>query len=221
VVIHDLFYSLPVSKTVQLTVGPRVNWYRHFDASPYTFFLTGASSFDSIGSTLSNAIDRGSGLVVEWTPSKKWRFAAGYLGENTEFLPSRFGFNTSSNPRFGLFGGTNTTTAEVTFSPSNRVNLRFMYNYSRTQAYNGQVGGAIGEPLPYGYLDAGPGFSIYDPVTGRVANGGLKYATASTFAFNFDWLMAPWIALFGRYGYASTNLNPIDENVNVQAFQVG
>ncbi len=221
VVIHDLFYSFPLNDSMKVTVGPRVNWYRHFDFNRYTFFLTGSSSFDSIGSTQTNAIDRGSGLVFEWNLSKQWRFAAAYLGENTEFLPSQFGFNTSSNPNFGLFGGTNTSTAELTFSPSDKFNLRLLYNYSRIQAYGGQVGGAIGEPIPYGYLDAGPGFSIYNPVTGFVSDGGLKYAYAHTFSVNFDWAITPKFGIFGRYNYATTKLKPIDEHVNTQSFQVG
>lgn len=215
IVIHDLFYSFPVGNSIQVTVGPRVNWYRTFDFNRFTFFLNGAGSFDSIGSTQTNAIDRGSGAVVEWNISKQLRFAVAYLGENTEFLPSQFGLNTSSNPRFGLFGGTNTSTAELTFSPNDKINLRFMYNYSRIQAYGGQVGGAIGEPIPYGYLDAGPGFS-----EGAVG-GGLKFATASTFAVNFDWLITPGFGVFGRYSYGSTNLEPIDEKVRSQSFQVG
>lgn len=221
VIIHDLFYSFPVNDSIKITVGPRVNWYRHFDFNRYTFFLTGASSFDSIGSTQSNAIDRGSGLVVEWNINPQFRFAVGYLGENTEFLPSQFGFNTSSNPQYGLFGGTNTTTAELTFSPTQNINLRFMYNYTRTQAYGGQIGGAIGEPFSYGYLDAGPGFSVYNPLTGNVSDGGLDYSTSHLFAFNFDWAITPGFGIFGRYGYSFSNLQPIDEAVNVQSFQVG
>jgi hypothetical protein len=220
VVIHDLFYSFPLNDSMKVTVGPRVNWYRHFDFNRFTFFLNGASSFDSIGSTQTNAIDRGSGLVFEWNISPMFRFAAAYLGENTEFLPSQFGFNTSSNPNFGLFGGTNTSTAELTFSPSSSFNLRLLYNYSRIQAYGGQVGGAIGEPIPYGYLDAGPGFSSFNG-SPFPSNGGLKYAYANTFSVNFDWTIAPWIGVFGRYNYATTNLKPINKAVSVQSFQVG
>lgn len=221
VVIHDLFYSFPVGENVQITVGPRVNWYRHFDFNRFTFFLTGASSFDAIGSTQTNTIDRGSGAVVVWNINKQFRFAAAYLGENTEFLPSQFGYNTSSNPAFGLFGGTNTTSAELSFSPNENFNLRLGYNYSRLQAYGGQVGGALGEPLPYGYVDAGPGFSTFDPVTGSVSSGGLKYATAHAFTANFDWLLTPGFGVFGRYSYATTNLNPVDGKINTQSFQVG
>ncbi len=215
VVIHDLFYSFPVGEKLQVAVGPRVNWYRYFDFNRFTFFLTGASSFNSIGSTLTNAIDRGSGAVVVWNINKQFRFAAAYLGENTEFLPSQFGYNTSSNPQFGLFGGNNTTSAELTYSPNDKINIRLGYNYSRLQAYGGQLGGALGEPLPYGYVDAGPGFSV------NGGPGGLKYGTAHTLTFNFDWLITPKFGIFGRYGYGATTLNPIDKVVATQAFQVG
>lgn len=210
VVIHDLFYSFPVGEKVTVTVGPRINWYRHFDFNRYTFFLTGASSFDSIGSTLSNAIDRGSGAVIEWNISPKWRFAAAYLGENTEFLPSTIpGLNTSSNPNFGLFGGSYTATAELSFSPTNNINLRVLYNYSRLQAVFGQVGGAVGEPLPYGQVDGGP----FGPP--------LKFATANHLGVSFDWAISNKFGIFGRYGFANTNLKPVDGNVSTQAFQAG
>lgn len=222
VIIHDLFYQFPVNDALKVTVGPRVNWYRHFDFNRFTFFLTGASSFDSIGSTQSNAIDRGSGAVVEWNPTSKLRVAAAYLGENTEFLPSvpGLGFNTSSDPNFGLFGGTNTSTVEVTYSPTSTINLRLLYNYSRLQAVGGQVGNAVGEPLPYGFVDAGPGFSELQP-DGSVSPGGLKYAFAHHVAVNFDWLITPGFGIFGRYGYATTTLKPINKAINVQSFQVG
>lgn len=222
VVIHDLFYTFPLSDKITVTVGPRVNWYRYFDFNRYTFFITGASSFDSIGSTLSNAIDRGSGAVIEWNISPQLRFAAAYLGENTEFLPARFGFNTSSNPQFGLFGGTNTSTAELTFSPTGNINIRALYSYTRQIAYgNGQVGGATGEPIPYGYLDAGPGFSnTIDPVTGQL-NGGLKSATSHHAGVSADWAITPKFGIFGRYGLGWTTLQPIDKLVRTQAFQAG
>jgi Carbohydrate-selective porin, OprB family/S-layer homology domain len=217
VVIHDLFYSFPLGNSVKVTVGPRINWYRHFDFNRFNFIFASGASFDTSNGTQSNAIDRGSGAVVEWNINKMFRLAVGYLGENTEFLPGQFGFNTSSNPGrgLGLFGGTNTSSAELTFSPTNTINLRFQYNYSKIQAYGGQVGGAIGEPIPYGYLDAGPGFSV------NGANGGLKYATANMFGLSADWLITPKVGVFGRYSTATINLEPIDEKVKTQAFQVG
>jgi hypothetical protein len=208
VVIHDLFYSFPLGESVKVTVGPRVNWYRHFDFNRFTFFLTGASSFDSIGSTQTNTLDRGSGAVVEWNINKQLRLAVAYLGENTEFLTSAL-FNSSSNPSQGLFNGTNTTTAELTFSPTDKINLRFLYNRTNFQQVFGTIGGALGEPIPYGYLDGGFG------------GPPLKNSNADTFTFNFDWLITNGFGIFGRYGYGSTHLSPIDKDVNVQSFQVG
>ena len=220
VVIHDLFYSFPVNDSIKVTVGPRINWYRHFDFNRFDFIFNSGASFDTSNGTQSNSIDRGSGAVVEWNINSKFRFAIAYLGENTEFLPSQFGFNTSSNPVSGLFNGTNTSSAELTFSPSSKFNLRLQYNYTRIQAYGGQVGGAIGEPLPYGYLDAGPGFSQENNGF-FVTDGGLSFATAHMFGVNFDWSITPAIGLFGRYSFATTTLHPIDEKVKTQAFQVG
>lgn len=211
VVIRDLFYSFPVSNNVQLTLGPRINWYRFFDFNRFTFFLNGASSFDSSGGTQVNAIDRGSGVVAVWQINKQLRLATAYLGENMEFLPGDVpGLNTSSNPQYGLFGGSNTSTVELTYSPSDKFNLRLGYNYSRLQAVFGQVGGAVGEPLPYGQVDAGPG-----------ATTGLNYATAHTLTVNFDWMLTPRIGMFGRYGYGATTLRPINQVVNTQSLQVG
>ena len=211
VVVRELFYSFPVGENLQFTVGPRVNWFRHFDNNRFTFYLTGASSFNSIGSTLLNSIDRGSGAVVAWEISDRFKLTAGYLGENTEFL-SGPAFNTSSNPSQGLFKPTNTITAELGFAPSKNLNLRFLYNRSNIQAVNGRVGGAIGEPI-YGFIDDGFGGAIED-------------ATADTWNFNFDWLVTRGIGLFGRYTYASTNVKPTtagrpDGEVDVQAIQAG
>ncbi|NHC35787.1 iron uptake porin [Scytonema millei] len=211
VVVRELFYSFPVGKSLQFTVGPRVNWFRHFDNNRFTFYLNGASSYNSIGSTLLNSVDRGSGAVVAWEINDQFKLTTGYLGENTEFL-SGSAFNTSSNPSQGLFKPTNTITAELAFAPSKNLNLRFLYNRSHIQAVNGRVGGAIGEPI-YGFVDDGFGGSIED-------------ATADTLNFNFDWLVTQGIGLFGRYTYASTDIKPTtagrpDGEVDVQAIQAG
>ncbi len=222
VVIRELFYQFPIADTLQLVVGTRVNWYRYFDNNAFTFILTGANSFDSNSSTLLNSIDRGSGGVAIWQPSSQFRLAVGYLGENDEFLSNSIapGFNTSSDPNFGLFGGNYTATAEVTFSPSDRLNLRFLYNRARTQAINGVVGGAISDSTYQGVADDGVS-AVFNPITGEVANGGLDGSMADVFEFNFDWLIARSFGIFGRYTYASTNLNPIDQDINAQAIQAG
>jgi hypothetical protein len=221
VVIQDLAYSFPVTDSVKLTLGPRVNWFSYFDFNSFTNYLTGASSYAAIGSTQSSATFWGSGGVLEWNINPQLTWKASYLGENIPYLSSEFGYNTASNPNFGLFGGTNSTTSELTYSPTNKLNLRFRYNYTRLQGYGGQVGGGNAAPLPYGYLDAGSGSSVYDPNTGTITSGGLDHASAHTFAFNFDWLLNPKLGIFGRYSYGNINLEPIDKTVNVQSWQMG
>lgn len=211
VVIRDFFYSFPVGDTLQVVIGPRINWYRFFDNNRFTFILDGANSFNSNSSTLLNTIDRGSGLALLWQPSKQFALHVAYLGENDEFLPSGL-FNSSSNPSQGLFGGTYTATAELTFSPSDNFNLRLLYNRSRIQQIFGQIGGAIGEPL-YGLADDGFGGPLYS-------------ATADTYEANFDWLITSGFGIFGRYTYGSTHLNPRTPgrpsgDVNAQAVQGG
>ncbi|MFN5726741.1 MAG: carbohydrate porin, partial [Pseudanabaena sp.] len=204
-------------------IGPRLNFYRYFDGNRFTNFLTGATSFNSNGSTLSNAVDRGSGAVVTWTINPQFRLTAAYLGENTEFLSSANpNFNTSSNPNQGLFGGTNTLTAELVYSPSRDANIRFLYTRSNIKTtsitvagttFNDRITGATAEPLPYGVADDGQG-------------GGINNATADTIILNFDWLITKGFGIFGRYSYGSTNISPLNPavqggSVNVNAFQFG
>ncbi len=214
--IRELFYQFPVSNTVRIAVGPRLNFYRHFDANRFTFFPTGATSFQSNGSTLSNAVDRGSGAVITWNVTPQFTFTAGYLAENTEFLNPAAGFNTSSSPARGdgLFGGTNTMTAQLHYLPTRNFNLRLLYTRSNLKPNaNVFVGGSAGEPLPYGFADDGFG-------------GAVRTSTADTFIANFDWLVTKNFGLFGRYSYGVTDINPRNParsggQVRVQAFQAG
>ncbi len=204
IILRELSYSFPVGDTLRFVVGPRINWYRYFDGNSFTFFLTGAGSFNSSGSTLLNTLDRGSGAVALWQPTNQLRLAVAYLGENTEFLPASI-FNSASDPNKGLFGGTNTLTTEITYSPFNTFNLRLLYNRSNLDNVFGTVGGALSEPL-IGIADDGAG-------------GPLDGATADTFNINFDWLVTPGLGVFGRYTYGSTNISP--GSINTQAFQAG
>ena len=220
VVVHEFSYDFPVGNNFRIAIGPQINWYRYFDQNAYTFFLTGASSFNSIGSSLSNAIDRGSGAVISWDISEKFKLNVGYLGESTEFLPSP-PFNTASDPEEGVFGGTNTSTAELTFSPTDTVNARLMYNYthlsSDVNVVGGVIGGVTGEPLQNGLADAGPGRGLdVNP-----DDGGLNDSFSHTLGFNFDWAIADNFGIFARYTYASITLQPIDDTVNVQSIQAG
>ena len=207
VIVREVFYDFPVGD-LNFTIGPAINWYRHFDGNRFTFFGTGANSFNSSGSTQANAIDRGSGAVVQWDIADWLDLRLGYLAENTEFLPGR-----RSATENGLFAGTTTLTGQVGVYPTDDVSLRFLYTRSNIEPNNaGFVGSAISEPI-YGFADDGFG-------------GPLKVATADTFLFNFDWLVTKGFGLFGRYSYGSTDVFPVSDErengtIDAQAFQVG
>lgn len=210
VIIRELSYGFPIGDRVTLEIGPRINWYRFFDNNRYTFFLTGANSFNSSGGTQVNAVDRGAGAIAVWNVTDWLDFRVGYLAENTEFLP---GPRPASDPSRGLFGGTNTLTAQVAVQPFEDFNLRLLYTRSNIEANAaGLIGGAVSEPL-YGFADDGAG-------------GRLDTSTADTFLVNFDWTPLDWLGLFGRYSYGSTNLKEDDTRdnlgeVNAQSFQFG
>ncbi|MBW4653971.1 MAG: iron uptake porin [Kaiparowitsia implicata GSE-PSE-MK54-09C] len=212
VLVRELFYSFPVGNNLQLDVGPRLNVYRYFDGNRYTFFQTGASSFNASGSTLFSTIDRGAGAVARVGLGSNFNLALAYLAESTEFLDAPF-FNTAENPNDGFFGPTNMLIGQLSYSPDPNLNLRLLYAYSNIKPYNGFIGGAVGEPLPYGFADDGFG-------------GNLNTASANTILANFDWTFADWVGLFGRYSYGDVNIDPVDAaraggNVRVQSFQVG
>ncbi len=211
VVLRELAYKFPVGNNIQLVVGPRINWNRYFDYNAFTFILTGASSFNSDGIPILSTIDRGAGAVFIWNISKKLQLNLSYLGESDEYLPGGL-FNSASNPQQGLFNGTNVISSELTFSPTENINLRFIYNRSNIKQINGLIGGPIGEPI-YGFADDGFG-------------GPLRSATADIFGFNFDWRVTSGFGVFGRYAYGSTHLTPVDStkskgDVNAQSFQLG
>jgi hypothetical protein len=210
--IRELFYSFPVGDDLLVDVGPRVNYYRYFDANRFTFYQTGANSYNSSGSTLLNAIDRGSGAVVQWAISDPLELTLAYLAENTEFLNPAI-FNTSSDPNSGLFNSSNTISAQLEYALSNDFRLRLIYARSSLKPYNGFIGGAVGEPLPYGYADDGFGGTVRD-------------SGANAFVVNFDWLIDDWIGVFGRYSYGQLDINPTNPErsggeIRVQSFQVG
>ncbi|WP_239124702.1 iron uptake porin [Leptolyngbya sp. CCY15150] len=221
-VVRELFYDFPVGDRIRVAVGPRINWYRYFDGNAYTFFLTGASSFNSSGGTQLNAVDRGAGAVVRWDINNQLALNVGYLGENTEFLPGAF-FNTATDPNQGLFNASNTLTVGLTYSPSSRANIRFTYTRSYLLANaairdeNGNitgfgVGGAVSEPI-YGVADDGFG-------------GSIDNASADTYSVNFDWGITDRFGIFSRYSYGSLYVDPLqagrsDGSIDAQSFQAG
>jgi hypothetical protein len=211
VVVRELTYSFPVAKNVEIVVGPRINWYRYFNDNRFTFFLNGTSSFNSIGTPLENASKRGAGAVVLWSPSKQLQFRLGYLSQSIEFIPVTE--NSATNINQGLFGGTNTLTAEVTYSPFKTLNLRALYTRTNLRTvFGGLIGGTDGLPV-WGLADDGFG-------------GDLKPAVSNTFGFNFDWLATKHFGIFGRYTFGNTTLTPVNPaipktDLNNQSIQFG
>jgi Carbohydrate-selective porin, OprB family/S-layer homology domain len=229
VVIRELYYQFPVGKDLEVVVGPRFNYFRFFEYNRYAYYFSpkgGAPifnylTFNSANSTLVNAIDRGAGAIVKWNMADNLSLQVGYMGESNEYLPNP-PFGSAFDPTKGVFGGTNTTTAELTYKASDRANIRFLYTRSNLQAYQQYmdtgvfdgpkvIGNGLAEPI-YGVADDGFG--------GDVGN-----ATANTFALNFDWALSDYFGVFGRYAYGSTNIYPKTANpagqVNAQAFQLG
>lgn len=210
VAIRELSYMFPLGDSLTIDVGPRINWYSYFDNNRYTFFLTGANSFNSSGGTQVNAVDRGSGVVALWDVTDWLDVRVGYLAESTEFLP---GQRDAGNPTRGLFGGTNTLTGQIGLQPADNLNLRLLYTRSNLMPNAaGQIGGTLSEPM-YGFADNGFG-------------GALTNAPADTFLVNFDWTPWSWLGLFGRYSYGSVKLTDAVTrtrigDVNGQSFQLG
>ncbi|PZV20331.1 MAG: porin [Leptolyngbya sp.] len=191
VFIRELSYAFPVGENLTVDIGPRINWYSYFDNNRYTFFLTGANSFNSSGGTQVNTVDRGTGAIAVWDVADWLDVRVGYLAENTEFIG---GPKAPSDPSVGLFGGTSTLTGQIGLRPFDNFNLRLLYTRSNLMPnpVTGQIGGTFGEPI-YGLADDGAG--------GRLTN-----APADTFLVNFDWTPLNWLGVFGRYSYGSVGL---------------
>ncbi|MGB3135366.1 MAG: carbohydrate porin, partial [Nodosilinea sp.] len=208
--VRELSYAFPVGDNITIDIGPRINWYAYFDNNRYTFFLTGASSFNSSGGTQVNAVDRGTGAIAVWDVADWLDIRVGYLAENTEFIG---GPKAPSDPAVGLFGGTSTITGQIGIRPFDNFNLRLLYTRSNLMPNRaGQIGGTFGEPI-YGFADDGVG-------------GPLTNAPADTFLVNFDWGLLSWLGLFGRYSYGSVDLTSAVSgagigSVDAQSFQVG
>ncbi len=204
--LRTLAYTFPVSKTVSVTVGPRINWYANFDDNAFTSPFTGAGSFNSINSTFLASTKRGAGAIFLWNPTEKVQVHAGYLAESLEFNST----NAASDPSKGLFNGTNTLTAELTFKPTDKSNLRFLYQRSNLNRNSA------------GQIDVQPIVGVADDGFG----GRVRDANSDTYAFNFDWLVNRNFGLFGRYAYSSTAIRPVVStlskgDINAQTFQAG
>jgi hypothetical protein len=220
VVLRELAYEFPVGKG-RLAIGPRINWFRFFDANPYTFFLTGTASLNGIANTLTSDVRRGAGAIYTLPLSNQFDVRVGYLGEGNEyntdnFLPS----NSASNLLEGLFGGTNSLTAELTYKPSPTVNLRFLFNRSNSEARTQFLDNQVPVFSPIRLVSGTPINGLADDGFG----GDLRNAQSNIFELNVDWLVGQRVGFFGRYGIANTNLNARNGSngrITTQTFQVG
>lgn len=214
--LFELKYSFPVTNNLQLVIGPRILPYRHFDLNSYTNVVQGASGINFYQSTLANTGLSGMGAIVEWNISRQWLVRTGYLARNDAPLRYADGDGPFS-PARGLFDSTNSILAEVTYSPSRDLNIRLHYNRTRLDAPPASPVGAPSQPFLLtslrGVVDDGVGGSLNDVI-------------AHNFVLNFDWLITSGFALFGRYSYSISEIDPINpeiENgqVDLQAFQFG
>ena len=208
-VLRELSYQFPVFETASLVVGPRVNFYKYFDAN--RFIYPWNTTFNSINSTLLTDAKRGAGAIFLTPLGKQFDFKVGFLAESNEFLP---GTRTAADPSQGLFGGNNALTAEFGYKPSDDFKLRLIYSRTNLRNNNGCVGGAGAQPSLNGIACG--------VVTGGF--GSLVNGQSDVFVANFDWLLSKGFGLFGRYGYSSTNLNQVGGSagsVSTQTFQVG
>jgi hypothetical protein len=103
-ILRELSYSFPAfGGKSRIVVGPRVNFYKYFEANRFTLLFNGVGSFNAIDSTFLSIVNRGAGAVLLQPLGEKFDFHLGYLAESNEFFTS----NSASNPDEGLFGGTN------------------------------------------------------------------------------------------------------------------
>ncbi|MDX2243408.1 MAG: iron uptake porin [Leptolyngbyaceae cyanobacterium bins.302] len=210
-------YSFPIGDAVNVVVGPRILPFRHVDQNLYTNVVTGASGLNSYQSTLANGGLSGAGAIVSWNITPQIVFQGGYLARNDASLQF-FGPDSPSNPSRGLFNGTYSWLAELAYSPIPELTLRFLYTRAHIQA----------PPAAPPFQPNFP-FFLTNSLRGVVDDGfggSINDVDSDNFVFNFDWTIAPSFALFGRYSYSRSGIDPInplirDGVVRVQAFQLG
>jgi hypothetical protein len=215
--LFELFYSFPVGDTVRVQIGPRILPFRQFDVNRFTSVINGSGGLNSYQSTLANSGLSGAGAIASWRMSDQVLLKAGYLARNDASFVY-FGGDSANNPNRGLFGGSNQILTELTYSPSDSTNLRFLYSRTYNQA---PPASTVGQPnLPF-FLTYSARGVVDDGLGGR-----LQDSTGDNFVFNFDWLLSQSFGVFGRYSYSSFRVAPVNlaiagGNVNLQAFQVG
>ena len=214
--LFELFYSFPINDDLRLQVGPRILSFRQFDVNRFTSVINGAGGSNSYQSPIANSGLSGAGAILSWRMSEQFLLKAGYLARND----SAFAYFTdsASNPNRGLFGGSNQIITELTYSPSDALNLRFLYSRTYNQS---PPASPLGQPnFPF-FLTYSARGVVDDGFGGR-----LQDSTGDNFVFNFDWLLNKSFGLFGRYSNSSFHIAPVNlaiagGNVNLQAFQFG
>ena len=213
----ELKYSFPVTNSLQVTVGPRILPFRHFDTNLYTDVIKGSSGLNFYQSTLANSGLSDAGAIVNWFISPKLTLQAGYLARNDAALTYYGGGDAPTNPRRGLFGGTHSILTELTYSPSPTANIRLLYVHDRLDAPPATPFGAQGFPFLLSSLRG----VVDDGVGGR-----LNDISENSLVLNFDWQLSSRFALFGRYSYSFASIDPVNPavaggTVRLQAFQLG
>lgn len=215
--LFELKYQFPISNSLTTIVGPRILPFRHFDLNPYTNVVTGASGLNSYQSTLANSGLSGAGAILSWKINPQLTFQAGYLNRNDASL-QYFDGDGAPNPQRGLFNGSNSILAELTYSPSPKATLRFLYTRAHIQA-----------PPTAAPLQPNFPFFLTNSLRGVVDDGfggSLNDINSDNFVFNFDWTITPKFALFGRYSYSRSKIDPVNPliqggSAKIQAFQLG
>jgi hypothetical protein len=215
--LFELFYSFPISDNLRVQIGPRILPFRQFDVNRFTSVIDGAGGLNSYQSTLANSGLSGAGAIVSWQMSEQLLLKAGYLARNDASF-RYFGGDSANNPNRGLFGGSNQILTELTYSPNDSTNLRFLYSRTYNQAPPASPSSQPNLPFFLTYSARG----VVDDGFG----GRLQDSTGDNFVFNFDWLLSKSFGLFGRYSYSSFHVAPINlaiagGSVNLQAFQLG
>lgn len=214
--LFEFFYSFPINDNLRLQVGPRILPFRQFDVNRFTSVINGAGGLNSYQSPLANNGLSGAGAILNWRMSEQLLLKAGYLARNDSSFT--YFTDSASNPNRGLFGGSNQILTELTYSPSDALNLRFLYSRTYNQA---PPAAPLGQPnFPF-FLTYSARGVVDDGFGGR-----LQDSTGDNFVFNFDWLLNKSLGLFGRYSYSSFRIAPVNlaiagGNVNLQAFQFG
>jgi hypothetical protein len=215
--LFELKYSFPIGEAVNVVVGPRILPFRHFDVNAYTNVVSGASGLNSYQSTLANSGLSGAGAIVKWDISPQLALQAGYLNRNDASL-QYFGGDGAANPARGLFEGSHSILAELAYTPIPQLTLRFLYTRAHLQA----------PPAAPPFQPNFP-FFLTNSLRGVVDDGfggGLDDIDSDNFVFNFDWSLSRNFALFGRYSYSRSSIDPINPLIDggsarVQAFQLG